>query len=508
MMKKVATQKNNKIRLAIQKAELQVAWNESKKQSHTLAKYNAYLNHVCLSTFTNWLQNWIKDTLEENHKIHSYPNNLSSVWEFMNGVALQFGETRLVLVPSNDIDLEEFRVEREWIDISTWRADYYIDIRVNLDAEDKLCWIEVLGFATYQQLKVDGIYNRGNRTYSLPSEKLISDLDVMTIALNFNVKSEVSDLPVLPKTEVKRSIEDLGKPSLYSPRLQTDISFEKWAVLLENEEYRQELFDWRMGKVVSTPEMTHQTVTTLSNSDTESNRKYIILTQWLQQLRQDRQEITDKRWQLSERLLDFSKKLEPMYSRSGSTTVQTEKAIAAAIRRLTEEKDSRRQLQVLKDLGAIGKGNLQAAEALQKFIQTPDIDLDTRLMARLILGKIDPTNSLAATERSRLVDLGMQLGNYKVNLIISIMQKDENKINILVRVQSSYDFKKLPSGLNLSILDKFGKTVPDLEVTARSDGNDRGIDDFLKLRFNLAIGKFFKVRLSLKNWNITEDILV
>ena len=34
MMKKVATQKNNKIRLAIQKAELQVAWNESKKQSH------------------------------------------------------------------------------------------------------------------------------------------------------------------------------------------------------------------------------------------------------------------------------------------------------------------------------------------------------------------------------------------------------------------------------------------------------------------------------------------
>lgn len=506
MMKKIAVQNNGKTRLEIQKTDLQSAWKISQNYSHTLAKHNAYLNHVCSTTFSSWWEHQIKSSTKSIKNLNS--EETSHIWEFVNGVALQMGKTRLVLIPENEHDTQEFRVPQEWIDIPSWTADYYLDVRVNLDADDNACWMEFFGFTTHRQLKIQGTYHSGDRTYSVPVNSLIDELNVMAMTLNLNVQAEVLPLPAMSTGEAESLIEELGKPALYSPRLRTDIPFEKWAVLLDNEAYRQQLFNLRMGKVVANAEMKKPTVTTPSNSDIESNQKYITLTRWLQQLKEDRQNITEGIWQLSERIVGLSKTLEPMYTRSGSTTVQHEKAITAAIRRLTPTERSDRQQQALRDLGEMAKGHLLATEAIQQFIQLPDIDSDTRLIARLNLGKIDPTNPLAATERSRLVDLGMQLGNNKVKLIIAIMQKDDTKMNIIVRVQPMSDFNKLPTGLTLSILDKPGETVPDLEVTARGNSDDRGIDDFLRLIFSLSIGKFFKVRLSLDRASIIEDFIV
>ncbi|TAG39467.1 MAG: DUF1822 family protein, partial [Oscillatoriales cyanobacterium] len=68
------------------------------------------------------------------------------MWEVVNGTAFQIGETRLILIPSDETELEEFCVPQEWVDIPNWSADYYLPVQVNLDGDDGECWIELCGF--------------------------------------------------------------------------------------------------------------------------------------------------------------------------------------------------------------------------------------------------------------------------------------------------------------------------------------------------------------------------
>lgn len=204
------------------------------------SRWNAYLNQITLNTFISWLQT------EYAPQAKVFPNRaaLASIWEFVNGVAIVWGTTKIVLIPSETIDTSELRVLQEWIDIPEWTADYYLGVQVNPDDG----WIKVWGYATHLQLKTRGHYDASDRTYSLDEDELITDINILWVAQQLGVIEETRiAIPPLtiPQAQAENLIQRLGNPDIITPRL--EIPFTLWGAILAHGGWRQRLYECRQG---------------------------------------------------------------------------------------------------------------------------------------------------------------------------------------------------------------------------------------------------------------------
>jgi hypothetical protein len=256
--------------LLLDTAEQQKAWQLSQHHSNALAIYNAYLNHVCLSP----LLAWFGESLQESTlhpEVFPAVENLSSILEIVNGTAIKIGETKIVLVPTEIIDIEELCVPQEWVDIKGWAADYYIPVQVNLDSDDDDSWIRVCGFATHRQLKNQGKYNSCDRTYSLPIEQLTENFTLLFATMGLRWQEEIPPDVTLSPLEAQNLRQTLSDASIYSPRVHLDIPFAQWAALIFNEQWRQQLYNQRLSKEKNTVSLDPPLI-------------QVNLNQWFQQL--------------------------------------------------------------------------------------------------------------------------------------------------------------------------------------------------------------------------------
>lgn len=156
-------------------------------------------------------------------------------------------------------------------------------------------------------------------------------------------------------------------------------------------------------------------------------------------------------------------------------------------------------------LGEIGTGNSEVIAALTELLHSTS-DPETRWQTAIALGKIAPNHPEAAVRKAKLIDLGMQLGTASVSLIVGLMPKSENEVEVFIQVQPTGDRQVLPPYLKLTILSSEGDTF--LEVEARADSQGIGIDDCIQLRYSFSIGSRFRIRISLENTSITEDFAI
>ncbi|XWK90502.1 MAG: DUF1822 family protein [Phormidium sp.] len=216
------------------------AWEKSQSFSLASSRWNAYLNQICLTAVLPWLQE------EYAPKAKVCPNKaaLLSFWEVVNGTAIVLDNTRFVLIPGEASDQSELRVPQEWVDIPSWVADYYLAVQVNPDDRCVVIW----GYAKHEQLK-RGIYDVRDRTYSLPQENLILDLNVLWVARQLATeeitRAEVTPLAILPQAQAENLLQRLGNSAIIEPRLA--VPFELWGALLEHGGTRQQLYSRRMG---------------------------------------------------------------------------------------------------------------------------------------------------------------------------------------------------------------------------------------------------------------------
>jgi hypothetical protein len=214
------------------------------RYSNETARHNAILNARCLSAFTGWVQ----ENLELLSLPTLWPNEaeLPGIWEFVNGTALVLDHARLVLIPSETMDTEEFIVPQEWVDIPNWRADYYLPMQVNLEEN----WICAWGYIAHPQIQARGRYDPIYRTYSIDRDWVMTDLTVVWETQNIAIKAQ-SDLESadFSRSQIESWIQSLSQPSPYSPRL--DLDFEQWAILLEREDLRQKLYRLRLENIAN-----------------------------------------------------------------------------------------------------------------------------------------------------------------------------------------------------------------------------------------------------------------
>lgn len=242
---------NNQLFLQIPTSIQQQAWKDAQQHSHKIAQYSAYLNRVCLYTFLGWLNDQLSDEALSKPSIYPSEDGLRSILEVVNGGAIEISSRRIILIPYENIDSESLRVPQEWIDIPTFVGDYYLAVQVDLEANADECTLTVQGFTTHRQVKQLSKYEPCDRTYILPTDQLITNLTVMQVTLGIQMRKEIPELPILSNIEAENLLELLGDASIYSPRLRVDIPFAQWAALLENDEWRQQLYHRRIGRFVT-----------------------------------------------------------------------------------------------------------------------------------------------------------------------------------------------------------------------------------------------------------------
>jgi hypothetical protein len=378
------------------------AWQQTQNQrySNASARWNAYLNRLCLNLFLSYLETELDR--QERPAILPSLETLPSIWESVNGGAIQLGQTRLILIPSEQSYSSEFRVPREWLEIPHWAGNYYLAVEVNLEES----YLQIWGYTTYEQLR-GGTCDRADETYSIDTEDLIEDLNVMWVARELypSQQPQVNPLPSLIAIEATRLIEQLQQSSPYSPRL--EISFLQWAALLANDLFRQQLYQKRL----QTSEIPRQTA--------------INPVQWLQSS-------FEAGWQSIETFLN-----------------NNSDNLAYGFRQGHKLKEVRQ----------------------------------------------------VAVEGVKLIDLGVQLGNRAVALLVGLTQETDEKIGIRVQLYPAGGQTYLPHKIQLTLLSTSGDMLQESEARIQ--------DNMIQLkRFTCPIGTNFKIQVTLDEFSITEDFQI
>lgn len=220
-------------------AELEKAKQQSRDCSNEVGRWNAYLNSLCLNALVKEFQ----EDLPQGIRVWPSRKDLAEIWEVVNGSAIEVGDTRLVLIPSDSNDIANFYVPQEWVELPGWAGHYYLAVQMHLEEDE--CWLRVWGFTTHQKLK-KGERNRSEGTYSVARQDLVESLNVLWVARDVCPEPQpvVAELQPLASQRAEQLLAKLGKPTPYSPRLEVDFQTE-WAPLIAKEEYRQELLERR-----------------------------------------------------------------------------------------------------------------------------------------------------------------------------------------------------------------------------------------------------------------------
>ncbi|MCW6051336.1 DUF1822 family protein [Lyngbya sp. CCAP 1446/10] len=470
------SQISERLRLTIDQVDLETTWQQSQHHSHPIARYNGYLNGACLNALFNWLSDWLEP--ENPQPLVWHGQDLASIWEVVNGTAIQIGDSRLVFIPNDESDLEEICVPQEWVDIPSWAGDYYVAVQVNLDGDDDdRCWLEVCGFATHQQLKHQGRYNAGDRTYSLAIDELTASLTVMQITLGLNLQAEVAPVLNLSEMDAAKLLQILGDSSLYSPRLK--VSFEQWAAFLANDKYRQQLYHNRVANfvpVVATPTL----ATLLQRMNNYSQAGWKMLEQ-----------MKENFGNLDQSLVNGALSYRDGNSKSHNT-------IPTLTEIVNNNRNPQNQLQGIKVLGGLELGNLEAIAILTHLLETNENEA-LRREASVSLGKIDPTNESAGVGIGKTINLGMRFDSDRLQLVLTLTPEETDKINVHLLLRSERS-PILPPNLQLSILDEDDKVFFEEQTDAA--------DNLIEWTFTAAIGDYFQVKIAVNGVSIKEPFTV
>lgn len=447
--------------------DLEQAKLVSQDYSNGTGRNYAYYNCLCLNVFLKWAQE--NSGLEISPSVFPNEKIMPHVWEFVNGCGVNFGNKRIVLIPSDAIDIADFTVPQEWVDIPNWAADYYLPVRVNLEEKYLHFW----GFISRHSLKAKAEYDPVFRLYYIDRDWVIPNLEILKLALNLcpDEKGEVAALPKLSETEAENLIKELSQPSPYSPRLK--VKFEKWAALLNENHWLQKLYEKRVQTVPS------------------SSIRW-VLTRWLD-------DVVEAGWQTFEELFN-TKTLAPAFRAKQVRGIELE----------TPEKVRRAVRQLY---------NSQSEVAFPDHLEEPDKlvyllrhthNETIRWKAAEYLWTIFP--NYPGSPIRRVMDLGVQLMEYSLALMVAVLHKLDGKVAVLLRVYPICDFSgkrfiphtQLPPGLRLIGLDENGNAIPGLEAVARSKPQD----DHISLYFSAHVGEYFSVQLTLESNSITELFVV
>ncbi|MBS0016137.1 MAG: DUF1822 family protein [Arthrospira sp. SH-MAG29] len=450
--------------LSFSEEQRETAWQYSRLFSHAYSQWNGYLNRLAINAVIPGLQ----EELDLNPTIWQ-PNLLPSFWENVNGTRLLINDNySVVIIPSETVDTEEFRVPQEWVDIPSWVANYYLAVQVYPEAG----YLQVWGYATHQQLKNQAVYDEFERVYVLPKADIIDDLNVMVVAQEL-CETEiafVSPLPPLYQNQAERWLEQLSSNTLENPRLA--MPFYQWAALIANDKWREELYQRRCDRL-----------------STQIRQSFNYLSQWLADL-------ALPEWQ------DFRGLWRPRQMEYRGETVdfrgETNRERVASLVDVILGKNSEELWKTsAQSLRYTTPGNPRVIEALVNLL-AKTTEEETRWAAAETLWLLDPENPAAGIRK--LKDLGMEITGELLSLMVAVLPKRENRLAVFLRLYAMGEREFLSPGVQLRVWDEMG-TLFD-SATARER------DNYIQIKLSGNLGEWLNVEVKWGENSIMEGFLI
>ena len=100
-------------------------------------------------------------------------------------------------------------------------------------------------------------------------------------------------------------------------------------------------------------------------------------------------------------------------------------------------------------------------------------------------------------QRAKLLDLGIQLGNRQVVLLIEITPEDNDSVGVILQVHPNQNDTYVPERLSLKVIEASGQIF--MQAQARSQ------DNFIQLQFSGQPKEKFSVQIALDDAELTEQ---
>jgi Protein of unknown function (DUF1822) len=104
------------------------------------------------------------------------------------------------------------------------------------------------------------------------------------------------------------------------------------------------------------------------------------------------------------------------------------------------------------------------------------------------------------TKRAKLIDLGIQILNQPVMLIVEISPEKDQQTSIHLQLHATGNQIYLPPGVHLTVLDSSGAVF--------LDAQSRKSDNYIQLQFRGEPTEQFSVRVAINDTNITEHFRI
>jgi hypothetical protein len=352
------------------------------KYQDASSRWRAFLNALCVETIVHYFQN---DSTFQNTEIKTYPDadEFPYLWQLINGIAITLNQTRLIIIPSEDIETDELRVDQEWVDLPEWVGNYYL--ASHIDVEN--CFLRISGFITYEQLSKEGHYDPFDKTYSLEISALTEDLSALWVTweLSPDQAPQVNSLPQISTTELAHFIHSIEYQRANILRLA--MPFEHWGNLFINPNWRCLLYSY--------PEKKQELEHLLAAAPKQP--KIIHVTQWFQQ-------VFEAGWQSLEELIDAQSTHQLAYGFRRSHT--PEKDVVQGIKFLDLGTDSKNQVALMVKIIPKSEGKLGVR------IQLQSINEERYLPPQIKLGLLSRFDQMLQEVQARNNDSMIQLNQF------------------------------------------------------------------------------------------------
>jgi hypothetical protein len=420
------------------------------------------LNQICISEVSQYL------TQHLNLVVKSvFPSEglyLSFITNLVNGFTLSISGTRIAFIPSQDLDLFSFEVQREWVDLNNWAADYYVPIQVDIESQ----YLHLWGFISHKYLLERATLDRNFQSYQVASGDLIDDLDLLWVACDLVAskmlapeRGKITNLTLLSEPDAKITIDRLQQhQSVFSPRLV--LPFDRWGAILDRPEY----------------------LAMYVNSGLVINK----ITDWFR----SQVGVIEAGWLTVTEIFDRSAPLPGYYVipkigvRGISPTTQAE--ISRSIKNIYASQNSAQKV----DLPT----HIDSPSRLLIYLMQHTADETLRWKAAEYLWTIEPENS--KHWHRRIKDLGLTIQGYKLGLTIAVIPLAAKRYAVLTRVDSIGEEHCLPPNVKLNLLSEDG------EQLYQAESRSTVMDDYIQLYFTASIGDRFNICVSMNNASITE----
>ncbi len=234
----------------------QSGWQHSQQFCTSANQWQGYLNYLCLGVSLSWLSTTFSSCDFYSPEQMVQEQQIANVWELVDGSIVTIPhwgrsgkrQCRLCLLPHTSYDRSELRVPREWVEIPSWVADYYLAVHIDLDREAAIIW----GYGTHAQIQQLGIYDDFDRTYCLDADLISQDLSLLSLAEQIvtppATRGLTGSIDHLSADRLNLYLTDWSCRQLAIPRLEIcEADFPHWLSLLANNTWRQELVERRLG---------------------------------------------------------------------------------------------------------------------------------------------------------------------------------------------------------------------------------------------------------------------